>query len=102
VADEERIVIAVSDLRNALSRLLDAATERFGPLIDLDADYYWAINPRTAFDLQNDPTFETGQLSDDVETIGELLSRDDGEVILWHDLEHVIAILQRLSNLDMP
>jgi hypothetical protein len=52
--------------------------------------------------LRNDPSFETGQLSDDVETIGDILSRDDGEVILWHDLEHVIGILQRLSNLYMP
>lgn len=35
-------------------------------------------------------------------TVRELLTRNDGEVFLWHDLEHVIGILQRIASLTLP
>jgi len=102
LANDEPLVIPVSDLRDALTRLLEAATERFGPLVDLDADHYWAIEPDAAFDIAKDPPVAVGQLSDDVSTVRDLLARDDGEVFLWHDLEHAIGILQRIASLARP
>jgi hypothetical protein len=45
---------------------------------------------------------EAGQPSDDVATVRELLNRDQDEVFLWHDLDHVIAILQRIAGLARP
>jgi len=102
VGDGEPVVIAVADLREALARLLDAATEQFGQLVDLDADHYWAIDSAAAFDLTKDPAVDAGQLSDDVATVVELLTRDDGEIFLWHDLEHVTGILLRISVLARP
>ena len=62
----------------------------------------WAVEPNAAFDLEEDPPVAVGQLSDDVATVRELLTRDDAEVFLWHDLEHVIGILQRIASLARP
>jgi hypothetical protein len=95
-------VISLSDLREALRRLLDAAEEQFGAVIDLDADHYWAIDSRGAFDLSTDPEVDVGQLSDDTATVRDLLAREDGEIFLWHDLDHLIAILQRIAALARP
>ena len=79
-----------------------APEEQFRKRVDLDADYYWAIAPAAAFDLTEDPAVYAGQLSDDVATVGELLTREGGEIFLWHDLEHVTGILLRISALARP
>jgi hypothetical protein len=97
----EALQIAMSDLREALRRVLDAVEEKYGTSIDLDADYYWSLRPAEAFDLTRDPGLETGQISDDVGTVQEILS-PDRDVYIWHDLEHVCGILTRLSALDSP
>jgi hypothetical protein len=41
-------------------------------------------------------------VSDDVETVRELLVRERGEIFLWHDLEHLVGILQRIAALARP
>jgi hypothetical protein len=96
---DDALVIAVSELREALDRLLGAAALELGPSIDLDADHYWWIDTREAFDVTREPSLEAGQLSDDVASTREMLHRDDDEVILWHDLDHLIGILQRIAGL---
>ena len=85
-----------------MGRLLDAAEEQSGGTIDLDADHYWSIDPRAAFDPANDPEVDVGQLSDDTARLRELLGRKGGEVFLWHDLEHMTAILERIAALARP
>jgi hypothetical protein len=102
MASDEPLIIALADLRQALARLLDSADARFGPSVDLDADHYWSINAGDAFALELEPSPQVGQLSDDVASVREFLSRDDGEVFIWHDLQHVIGVLQRLASLDLP
>jgi hypothetical protein len=101
---DDGVAIALSDLRDALERLLAAAAEQFGTSIDLAADYYWSIDTREAFDLSREPSWEVGQLSDDVATVRQLLNRDQDEdgLFLWHDLDHAIAILQRIAGLARP
>lgn len=102
VRDDGAIAIDLADLRAALGRLLDAATDRFGPTLLLEADHYWTLNVADRFNLAREPAVEAGQLSDDVAEVHELLARAEGEVFLWHDLEHVVGILQRIADLDLP
>lgn len=94
--------ISVSDLREALRRVLDSVEQRFGPSIDLDADYYWTLDVVDSFDLTTEPDVMTSQVSEDVETLRELLSPNREEVYIWHDLEHLCGILRRLAALDGP
>jgi hypothetical protein len=96
------LLIALSELREALDRVLAAAAVELGPSISLDADNYWWIDTRDAFDLSREPSLEAGQLSDDVASTREMLNRENDEVIVWHDLEHVIGILQRIAALARP
>jgi hypothetical protein len=101
VADEPAVV-ALADVREALARVLDAAEAELGAVVDLDADHYWALDAGAAFDLSKDPEIKAGQVSDDVETVRELLVRERGEIFLWHDLEHLVGILQRIAALARP
>ena len=92
--------VEIAELRAAVAQLLDAAERRFGPRVELDADYYWWIDSVAAFDMNSEPRLEAGQLSDDVTSIRELLGRT--EVFLWHDLAHLVGVLTRLASLDRP
>jgi hypothetical protein len=42
-----------------------------------------------------------GQLSDDVESIQELLD-PQREIFLWHDLAHICGVLRRIAVMDEP
>jgi hypothetical protein len=95
-------VVELSKLHEALDRLLAAVAVQLGPSIDLDADMYWSIDTRDAFDLSRQPSLEAGQLSDDVSSVLEMLNRDDSEILVWHDLDHAIGILQRIAGLAKP
>jgi hypothetical protein len=100
---EDATQITFAELRMAVARLLDAAERRFGPSLQLDADHYWSIYPSDAFDLGSDPPILAGQLSDDVASVREVLHRHDtseDEMLLWHDLDHLTGILQRIANLS--
>ena len=102
MADDDLSRVAVSDLREALRRVLDAVEQRFGSSIDLEADYYWSLDVVDSFDLTAEPDVMASQISEDVETLAELLSPDREEVYIWHDLEHLCGILLRLAALDVP
>src|SRR3954447_16370386 len=96
-------VISVHDLRDALTRLMDAVEDGLGPEIDLGADYYWDVRLSTAFDPAGEPKIDAGQLSDDIESVHEFLTRDKADgVFVWHDLGHVIGLLRRIAALDLP
>jgi hypothetical protein len=89
--------VAIAELRAAVARLLDAAEKRFGPHVQMDSDVYWAVSPSDAFDTDSEPNVVAKQLSDDLGTVREVLRRADAEqdeLLLWHDLDHVVGLLQ--------
>jgi hypothetical protein len=94
--------IAVSELRTAVARMLDAVEAEHGSSVDLDADLYWWLDPVEMFDMTADPQIEVGQISEDVEDTRGVLTREEGEIWLWHDLAHLAAIFLRLAALDTP
>ncbi len=90
-------------MRAGLLAILDEIERTHGAEIDLDADHYWDIDAESAFDMDSDPVPTVGQLSDDVDELRELISeRADREVMVWHDLAHVVGILKRFAALDTP
>jgi hypothetical protein len=95
--------ISVAELREAVSRLLDAVERRFGSAVSLGADNYWGLFSPDMFAADDSKPPVLGRtLSDDVESIRDLLLRGDrseDEMMLWHDLNHLVGVLQRLSSL---
>lgn len=103
------VSIRVDELRGACTLLLDEVERRFGPEVILcstrfDDDHYWSLAIRTAFGLVDHPELHlrAGQTSDDAKEVQDLLKRDAGEVFLWHDLDHLAAVLLRLASIDEP
>ncbi len=92
--------IAIADLRQALNSCLDACERRLGAVIDLDADYYWLIEPDEAFDMARQPDVNAGQLIDDLEAVRT--ERDVMDLATWHDLGHLLGPLGRLAVLMQP
>ena len=83
--------------------LLNQLERKYGSTIDLDGDYYWDVTPDVAFDPWTDAAqgLVAGQLTDDVESLQELLQRPNDEVpMVWHDLAHLVGILRRMAHLD--
>lgn len=96
--------VSLAQLRRVLDRVLDDLSARHGDEIELTADYYWVIDPEAAYDLTATPSIEQltmGQLSDDLMEVAALSTSAD-EPVPWHDLAHVIGILQRLAAQDLP
>ncbi|MET7403909.1 hypothetical protein ABZS66_61645 [Dactylosporangium sp. NPDC005572] len=99
------VLVSLGDLRQALALLLDEIEKRHGKVIDLDADYYWTIGAWDAFRLGavGVPEPTVGQLTDDVRSMRDMLTAPgDRTMVVWHDLAHVIGILNRLAALDRP
>ena len=96
-------VLTLADLRAGLEVLLSEIERRYGPKVDLCGGFYWDLPMETIYDSLQDPAPPTlGDLVDDVESLGELLGREPGEVYVWHDLSHVVGVLRRLAALDLP
>lgn len=101
----EPLTITVDELRRAMSIVFDRIEETMGPQIDLGADYYWHIGLSESFDMSTTPEGAplAGQLTDDVESVRELISAgSDDYVALWHELDHIGGILRRVAALDLP
>jgi hypothetical protein len=100
MADEPEITVA--ELREASRRLLDAAERRLGSTVELQADTYWGLFAPEMFE-QDSPDVLERSLSDDVSEIRALVSRPEDsfedDVMLWHDMNHLVGILQRVSAL---
>jgi hypothetical protein len=94
--------VSVADLRTALSRLLDEVERRQGSIVDLDADYYWTVHPMDAFRFEAEaPKPTVGELADDIRSMQSMLvDQADSPIVVWHDLAHLIGILNRLAALD--
>jgi hypothetical protein len=97
-----RLVVSVAEIREATTRILDAVEVSLGPIVNLDADHYWLLETDDSFDLGADPEVHAGQLSDDLESIRDMLGNADDDIVVWHDLDHLIGLLRRLSALDRP
>jgi hypothetical protein len=99
------IRVSVAEVRTALASLLDEIERRHGRVVELDADYYWTIAPRDSFggDAGDVPQSTIGQLTDDIQSMRDILTRsEDRAVVVWHDLAHIIGILNRFAALDHP
>jgi hypothetical protein len=95
--------ISVAELREAIRRPLGAVEQRFGPTVPLGIDGYSGLFSPEMFAADGSEPEVTGRsLSDDVASIREVVERVDrseDELLLWHDLNHLIGILQRISAL---
>lgn len=91
--------IDVADLRVAIDRVLAAVEMRLGTRIAPEADHYRTLDLTIAYDPRANQSdgLTVGQLSDDVKEIGELVDRDERDVRVWHDLAHIIVLLNRIG-----
>ena len=94
--------VSLADLRRALAQSLDDVERQHGPVVDLGADYYWTVGPGDAFHFGTEaPQPTVGQLTDDVRSMQNMLADAvDSSTAAWHDLAHLIGILNRLAALD--
>ena len=87
------VAISLVELRSILAVAIDAIEDVHGSTVRVDADHYWTLFVREQFDLAVDrPTATVGQLTDDVESVRNLLARG-GQEPLWHFLQHAIGLL---------
>jgi len=96
------LTISVTELRRALDRVLVEVSGRHGDVMTLSADHYWVLPPGSAYDLSGAPEADSltvAQLSDDVEKLAGM-AESGREVVPWHDLAHLIGILQRIAAQD--
>ena len=95
--------ISVDELREAVRRQLDAVERRFGASVQLGTDDYWGLfSPEMFVANDSKPELVGRSLSDDVSDLRESLRNDDpseDELMLWHDMDHLAGILQRISAL---
>ncbi|SOE00868.1 hypothetical protein [Blastococcus haudaquaticus] len=102
MADE--LTVSVAQLRRVLDRVLDEIARRNGDVLALTADYYRVLPPDAAYDFEGVPDVQAlpvAQLSDDVDELGTMI--DVGRTVVpWHDLGHLIGILQRIAAQDRP
>ncbi|ROR90975.1 hypothetical protein [Nocardioides aurantiacus] len=95
--------ITVSELRDAVSRMLDVVEAELGEELRLSVDYYWHVSVEEAFSLDVVPKVSgVGQVSDDADTIRDFLNEsrdDDTEVVLTHEIEHLTGLLRAIQHL---
>lgn len=101
---DSAMTVSLDRLRQVLTRLLDELAERHGSSIELTADFYWVLDPAEVYEAYGPPTparMTLAQLSDDLAELSDMALTSDPPVI-WHDLSHVVGILQRLAVQDRP
>jgi hypothetical protein len=89
-------------LRRQLNRLLVILEERGGATVQLHEELYWALETSEMFCLESVPAPSAGQLSDDVDELTAMASRPDDLLVPWHDLKHLIGLLEVLARRDLP
>jgi hypothetical protein len=94
--------LEVSDLRTAMTRLLDAIEGKFGAIVRLEDDYYWNVPMDAATAVYDTPELDLGSVVDDAASVGEFLDRSDEPVSIWHEAEHLAGILRSIARLDLP
>jgi hypothetical protein len=88
-------------LRRQLDRILMIVERRGGATVELDADHYWILETSEMFVLDSIPAPNAGQLSDDVDELTAMASRPDDDLVPWHDLKHLIGLLETLACRDL-
>ena len=94
--------LELAALRSQLDRLLRVIEERHGAVIDLDVDSYWLLETKDMFSLDRVPTPNAGGVSDDAEELESMVSRLDEDLVPWHELKHLIGLLEALALRDLP
>ena len=79
--------ITTTELRQALTKILDHLDEAGQATVTINKDYYWAIPPHQQYDPYEKPKeFTLGQLSDDwlqIKKINEGQSVPVGYALVW-------------------
>jgi hypothetical protein len=75
---------------------------RHGAVIDLQIDSYWLVETDERFSLDGVPTPGVGDVSDDADELEDMVSRLDEDLTPWHELKHLIGLLEALVLLDRP
>jgi hypothetical protein len=98
------LTIEFSTLQAVIQVLITEIEKRFGSSIKFKLDYYWQLPPRQAYDLVDEPRdhIQSGQVSEDIEELREVLQRPTEEIVIWHDLEHLLGVLGAIVALDTP
>ncbi|MGH8241633.1 MAG: hypothetical protein ACREXP_32065 [Steroidobacteraceae bacterium] len=82
-------------LRAVCERLLDHLERTVGASVDLDADYFWSIEPAARFDMESEPSsFTIGQLSDCWTNVQSM----DDDSILSYGLVWLAEILRTIGE----
>jgi hypothetical protein len=105
MTDEEShvgLTIEMTDLRLAVPRVLDAVEATHGQTDELHGGLYWRLGLGEPNRLPHEPRpLVVGDLADDLETVNEL-ARSEEDVDVWHDLDHLVGVLRRIAELDLP
>lgn len=102
------LTVDLSDLQTALHRVLEAMRSEYGDTVAIPVDYYWHLpTEASAFDPLETPEPDAlvlGQVSDDLEELGELVARpvEDDTLATWHDLMHLTGVLRALEHVANP
>jgi len=94
VAVSGDLVISVVDLQAALARI----SESLGDEVELSTDHYWLVPTGRLPATGEAPALDVGQVSDDIESVAELLARPAGDVHVWHDLAHLAGVLRVIAD----
>ena len=95
--------LSVTDLRTAISNLLDAVEAQFGPELRFPEDFYWNVPFGEATEINDSPKPDMGSVVDDTESVREFLSRDGSEFVsIWHEADHLAGVLRAIARLDLP
>lgn len=89
-------------LRSELDRVLREVEARYGPSVETTESLYWALPPGEQVSFDSEPTPSVGDLSDDVSELTALSGRLDSEIVPWHDLRHLVALLELVARRDLP
>lgn len=92
----------MSLLRSQLDRVLLTLEQRSGAMIALNIDTYWLLETSDMFSLDSVPAPNMGDLSDDIDELIAMVSRPDDELVPWHDLKHLIGLLEAVAHQDLP
>lgn len=90
--------LSVPALRVAVNRLLDAVESQLGGSIAFEVDYYWHVPLDQAYDPDEEPRLDMGQVSDDVDSVHAFAASVDDVVAVWHEAEHIAGVLRAVAS----
>lgn len=94
--------LPVTDLRVAITKLLDAVEEELGPTLCLQDDFYWNVPLAAAASLDTPPELDLGSVVDDASTVSEFATRPQEFVSIWHASDHIAGVLRAIARVDLP